>query len=190
QRGGALAVPAVDRLLGCPQRREGLTSLVHVVELGAHHRAEDAAPPMRRQDADDSHAGGRPLHAAGHGHTEAHCARAAHDRAVVLQRGVHALELEDLQPAVGPVFVRLLPAELVDEHADGVAQLLAARAGADLHQAIFSSGAYSSISLRSAPSSANRTVTTPPGSTRTTTPSPRVPWRTESPVPRRGTCSR
>ena len=49
-----------------------------------------------------------------------------------------------------------------------------------------SSGAYSSISRRSAPSCAKRTVTTPPGSTRRTTPSPSVPWRTLSPVDRSG----
>jgi multiple sugar transport system ATP-binding protein len=50
----------------------------------------------------------------------------------------------------------------------------------------FSSGAYSSISLRSPFSPAKRTVTTPPGSMRVITPSPRVEWRTESPVARSG----
>ena len=42
----------------------------------------------------------------------------------------------------------------------------------DAPSQIFSSGAYSSMSLRSVPSSAKRTVTTPPGSMRVTTPSP------------------
>ena len=47
---------AVDRLLRGPQRRERLAALVRVVEVGAHHRAQDAAAAMGRRDADD----GRP----------------------------------------------------------------------------------------------------------------------------------
>src|SRR6478672_3829928 len=44
------------------------------------------------------------------------------------------------------------------------------------------SGAYSAISLRSVPSPAKRTTTTPPGSTPVTTPSPKLAWTTSSPV--------
>src|SRR5207249_8676128 len=91
-------------------------------------------------------------------------------------------ELEVGQPTLAPLLGRAVAAEVMDDRARGVPELLDRPAGADLHQAIFSRGAYSSISRRSAPSSAKRTVTTPPGSTRTTTPSPSVPWRTESPV--------
>ncbi len=63
------------------------------------------------------------------------------------------------------------------------AELLEVAAGPDREaHAIFSSGAYSTISLRSVPSAAKRTVTTPPGSIPVTIPSPSEPWRTASPV--------
>ncbi len=189
ERGQPVAVAAVDRLLGGPQHRKRLAALVDAVELGAHHRPQDPAAPVRRQDADDRHPGRR-QNRPGHGQPEREGARAAHDR-VAVEGGVHAAELEGVQPALGPDVVGLLPAEVVDDRPGRSLQLVprAAYPHVDGH-AIFSSGAYSSISRRSAPSSAKRTVTTPPGSIRTTTPSPSVPWRTESPVASSGKCSR
>ena len=56
ERREAVAEAAVDRLLRRPQRRDRLAALVHVVELRAHHRREDAAAAVRRQHADDGHA--------------------------------------------------------------------------------------------------------------------------------------
>jgi hypothetical protein len=133
QRGEPVAVAPVDSLLRRPERGEWLAARMHVVELRAHHRPEDTAPPVRGQDADDGHAGGGQPCAAGHGHPETERARPADDRAVLLEGGEHPLELEDRQPAFEPVVVRLVPPEVVDDHADRVAQLVGAGASADLH---------------------------------------------------------
>src|SRR5262249_42152297 len=188
-RGEAVAVPAVDRLLGGPERRERLAALVDVVELDAHHRAEDPAPSVSWQDADDGDSGGTQCGAARHGHPEAEGARAADDSAVVVRRE-HALELEVPQPPLGPVLGWGLAPEVVDYRVGGLAELLARPHLPDFGPPIFSRGAYSSIRRRSAPPSAKRTMPPPPGSTRSTTPSPRVPCRTESPAASDGTSSR
>src|SRR5439155_21995944 len=81
ERGEAVAEAAVDGLLGRPKRRERLASLVRVLELRAHQRTQDAAPTVRRVDADDAHTGRRQI-AARNGDVEGERRRAADDRAV------------------------------------------------------------------------------------------------------------
>src|SRR5205814_5967757 len=174
ERRHAVAEAAVDRLLRRPQGREWFAALVHVLELDAHHRAQRAAPPMRRVDADDAHAGRRDDRARD-GHLERKDAGAPDDLRAVARR-VHPLERHVSQEALEPL-VRRLRAEVLRDREERVAELVEVSAPPDveIHQAMRSSGAYSSIRRRSAPSSAKRTVTTPPGSIEITTPSPSVP---------------
>ena|GEM_PF-6475835 len=55
----AVAVPGVDHGLGRPQHRERLAAVAHVVQLLAHHAAQDAAPPVRGEHRDPRHPGRR-----------------------------------------------------------------------------------------------------------------------------------
>ena len=175
-----VAEAAVDRLLGGPQERERLTALVDVVELGAHQGAQDSTAPVRRVGPDDRDARGRD-DAARNREPEREGAGAADD-AAVLPGGVHALDREVLREALHPLLGRIEP-EVLPDREDRLPELLEVGAGRDPERhAIFSNGAYSTISLRSDPSYANRTVTTPPGSMPVTIPSPSEPWRTASPV--------
>ena len=89
-----VAEAAVDDALGRPERRERLVALVHVVELAAHHVAQDAAPPVRRLDRDPGDARRR-QRAAGHGQVERVDRRRADDLRPV-ERRQRAVELEDL----------------------------------------------------------------------------------------------
>src|SRR5262249_21434725 len=84
-----------------------------------------------------------------------------------------------------------LRAEVLADHEHGADELVEVGAAPDLdaHPAMRSSGAYSSISRRSPPSS-KRTVTTPSGSILVTIPEPSVWWRTASPVESSGTSAR
>ena len=132
ERREAVAVAAVDRLLRGPERGERLAALVHVVELRAHHRAENPAPSVGREDADDGDAGRFERGAARHGHPERERARAADDLGAV-EGGVHAVELEVLQPALGPLLIRPLTPEVVDDRVRRIAQLLDILDGPDLH---------------------------------------------------------
>ena len=152
---------------------------------------------MGRQHAHDGDARAR-QRAARDGQSEREGARAGHDRAAVPDR-VHPVEREQPCEASGVLLGRR-PAEVVADRRRGRGVLVQVARGAHAkrHAPIlcggyvqtFSSGAYSSISRRSLPSAANRTVTTPSGSIRVTTPSPSEPWRTESPVESAGTaCS-
>jgi hypothetical protein len=136
---------------------------------------------VRREGADDGDPGGR-HHGARDGQLEREGTRAA-DRDPVLPARVHALDREVLREALHALLGRVEPEVLADGE-DRLAELLEVRAGRDgeAHESIFSRGAYSTISLRSVPSAAKRTVTTPPGSIAVTMPSPSEPWRTASPV--------
>src|SRR5512132_2896941 len=58
ERRDAVAVAAVQRVLGCPQIRDRLAALMNVVELGSHQAPEDPPAAMRRQDSDERHACG------------------------------------------------------------------------------------------------------------------------------------
>ena len=181
ERRHAVAEAPVDRLLRRPQERHRLAALVNVVELGAHHRAQDAAPPVRRET---SRRPSRPPSArrrpARSSRTETHRRRRRSSRPPARRacaRCGRFFEKRSMRSSVGSM------REVLPDREDRVAELLEVGAGRDCEaQAIFSRGAYSTISLRSVPSCAKRTVTTPPGSIPVTTPSPSEPWRTESPV--------
>jgi hypothetical protein len=55
----AVAVPGVDHGFGCPQHRDRLAAVAHVVQLPAHHAAQHAAPPVRGEHRDPRHPGRR-----------------------------------------------------------------------------------------------------------------------------------
>ncbi len=177
------AVPeaAVDGVLRGPQEGERLAARVHVVELRAHHRAEDAAAAVRRERADDGDAGGRHDRAR---HRELEREGPApptitpSSRRACMRSIGRFFEKRSMRSSVGssPKYWPIAKTACPNSSRS--------RAGPNLerHQAIFSSGAYSTISRRSVPSPAKRTVTTPPGSMPVTMPSPSEPWRTASPV--------
>ena len=138
QRREAVAEPPVDRALRCPQDGERLAPFADGVELGAHEVPQDAAAPVRRQDADDGDAGG-PNRPARHGQFEWQGGRATDDRVAVL-RDVHA-SLGDGDPGDEILFRARRQPEVVSDRRKGVGQLVAAgRAHLDA-QRIFSSGA-------------------------------------------------
>jgi len=140
ERGEPVAVAAVDRSLRRPEGRERLAAAAHVVELGAHQRGQDAAPPVGRQHADDRDAGAVEL-AARYREPKRKRPRAT-DHASLVEGSVHAVER---QVAVEPL--RALPvgpaAEVVPDRADGSLELVEVLGGPNLdaHQAIFSNGA-------------------------------------------------
>ena len=90
RRRDAVAEAAVDRSPRRPQRRDRLAALVDVAQLASIIARSDAAPPVRREDADDGDAAAR-QRAAGNRQLERERAGAADDLAV-LERGVHAVE--------------------------------------------------------------------------------------------------
>jgi len=186
ERGHAVAEASVDRPLRGPEARERLAPLVGVVELRAHELCEDSLSTVRRKNADDGHARGRD-DPPGDGELKLEGARPADDGAV-LGCDVHTLGLEDAREAFRVRRRRLL-AEVVHDRREPAEQVLT-RCPPHLHGYTFSSGAYSSISRRSTPSSAKRTVTIPSAAMAVTTPSPSVEWRTESPVESEGTSRR
>ena len=77
-----VAVPAVDRSLRRPEAGERVTPPPRVVEQRLHHRAQHAAPAVRRQDADDGDTRGRDPRATRDRDVERHRPRAADDVAV------------------------------------------------------------------------------------------------------------
>ena len=129
-----MAVPeaAVDRGLGGPERRERLFALVDVVDLRTHHPGQQAAPPMRRQHADDRDAGAwhRP---ARNGHLEREHPCPADDLLAVEGR-VHPLGGKHLREALG-LLTRRHPTEVVADRARRLAELVqrAARSNAIGH---------------------------------------------------------
>jgi hypothetical protein len=80
-----VAEMAVDRVLGGPQVSDRLAAPVHVVELRAHHGAQDAAAPVRGEHADHREPG-CPHHAARHGQLERERAAAADDGVALARR--------------------------------------------------------------------------------------------------------
>src|SRR5205823_1183064 len=86
----SVAEAPVDGLLGGPQGGHRLAALVHIVELCAHQGTQDAAPAMRRVDADDAYTGCGKV-SAGNAHVEREGRCAAHDCAV-RPRGMHPVE--------------------------------------------------------------------------------------------------
>ena len=183
----AVAEAAVDALLRGPERGDRLAALVRVVEVPAHQRAQHAASPVRRRDAHDR----RPAaldRTARHGQAERHRPRAP-DHRVAVPRAEHAIERGDAREPPGPRLGAVRAEVLPDLH-ERALELGFVGDGTDLeaHPLTFSSGAYSSISRRSEPSS-KRTVTTPSGSMRVTIPVPSVWWRTASPVASDGSSS-
>ena len=120
ERRHAVAEPAVDDLLRGPERSDRLTALADVLELGAHHRREDAAATMRGQDADDGDAAAA-NRAARDRQLERERARAADDP-VAVERRVHPLQRQHFaanrcaaSSSAGSA------AEVVRDRADGVA---------------------------------------------------------------------
>ena len=95
-----------------------------VAQLRVHHRAQHAAPAMRRVDADDRHAAARE-HRAGYRELERKRAGAADDLAV-LERRVHALEREHLLEALDPL-LRELGVEVLADPVEGAAVLVRIR---------------------------------------------------------------
>ena len=141
ERRQAVAVAPVDRGLGSPERCEGLAARVDVVELGAHELAEDPAPAMGRQDADNRHARG-PHRPAGDGEVELERAGAADDR-IPVRGEVHSSLGEHLEDPARSVLLRpRRRPEVVPDRLERVEPLVAAR-GTDLDavQRTFSSGA-------------------------------------------------
>ena len=107
QRRHPVPEAAVDRLLGGPERRDRLAALVHVVELRAHHRPQDAAAAVRRIRADDRDAG-----AVGDlppGTVISNGKAPAPPTMSVLAGRVHPLEREVLREALDPLLVGLQP---------------------------------------------------------------------------------
>ena len=186
ERGHPVTESPIDRLLGGPEAGDRLAALVRVVELDTHELGEDSVARVRRQDADDGHSGGRD-DCAGNRELELERAGAGDDLAVLLGNE-HALGPEHAGETANGLLARCTP-EVVRDRGDPARELLRLRLP-DLHAHTFSSGAYSSMSRRSTPSSAKRTVTIPSAAIAVTTPSPRVEWRTESPVERDGTSRR
>ena len=185
ERREPVAEARVDAGLRGPEDGERLTALVHAVELGSHELPQHPSPAMRGEDADNGHARNWQS-AARNRQVELECTGAANDR-VAVDGGEHAPVRQHPCDALH-VLGRRRPrgAEVVGDRRER-AQDLVALGDADLHGHTFSSGAYSSMSRRSAPSWAKRTVTVPSPLIPTTTPSPSVEWRTLSPVERLGT---
>jgi hypothetical protein len=120
---------------------------VHVAQLCIHDRAEHAAATVRRVHADDGDPRAR-QRSAGHREVERECATASDDLAV-LERSVHAFEVEHLREPLEALLVRRRT-EVLPDPEDRVAVLLQVLAGAHLEHAarlpqrdypIFSSGA-------------------------------------------------
>ena len=138
ERGDAVAVASVERVLGRPEVGHRLAALVDVVELGPHERAEDPAAAVRRQDADERHAS-CPDEAARHARLEGEDAGAA-DHGAVVERRVHALRRDQQADRVREVGARR-PSEVVEDRLDRSGKLVGRRR-ADLdRQPIRSSGA-------------------------------------------------
>ena len=111
---------------------------MHVVELGAHELAQDPAPAVAGQDADDRHAGSVDA-PAGNRQLEGEHARAA-DGVAVLEGRVEASGRHQPVEHRQRVLARGA-AEEVEDRAEPARHLLgAARSDLD-RQAIFSSGA-------------------------------------------------
>ncbi len=130
---------AVDRVLGGPEEPDRLSARVDVVQLGTHHRPQDATAAMRGGGADDGYPGSRDERA-GNGELEWKRTRPADDEIVVPGR-VHPLDREVAREALAALFARLV-AEVLLDHADRPRELLEVRARPDgRSHVIFSSGA-------------------------------------------------
>src|SRR5262249_59101552 len=116
--------------------------------------------------------------------------RRATDDGVAVPCAEHPLDRNQPLEADEPIGAAGLHPEVLADLHERPHELVAVagRPDGDAHPT-FSSGAYSSISRRSDPSS-NRTVTTPSGSMRVTIPVPSVWWRTASPVESSGMSQR
>jgi hypothetical protein len=102
---------------------------VDVVELAAHHRAQDAAPAVRRVHAHDRDAGRRDG-GARYGHVERERTGAADDRPAVA-RGQHPADVEvpdELRCLLG----RRVPAEVLTDDRDRLDELGDVLDGLDL----------------------------------------------------------
>src|SRR5262249_12895320 len=111
---------------------------------------------------------------------ERECAGSPDDPPVFPGR-VDALQRQVLREALDALRIRL-EREVLADCEDRLAELVQVGARRDLEtHSLLSSGAQSTMSRRSLPSS-KRTVTMPPGSSAVTTPSPSDAWRTLSPV--------
>jgi hypothetical protein len=112
---------------------------VYVVELGAHHRAEDTTPAVRRIGADDGDSCGRDGRSGNRGLKFERTGPA--DDAAVLMGSVHALERQVLREALQTIAARL-EREVLPDREQRLGELVEVRAGSDLErQTIFSSGA-------------------------------------------------
>jgi hypothetical protein len=132
-RGDAVPEAAVDRLLRRPQRRDRLAARLHVVELCAHHLAQDPAAAMRRIDADDGDARAR-KRAARNAEVERERACATDDLAL-LERRVHSLQADEADPALDRFVIGHRPEVLEDPvQRAGELRSVAARTGLDGHQ--------------------------------------------------------
>src|SRR5439155_15885860 len=123
----AVAEAAVDRVLGGPEVRDRLAALAAGVELGAHHRPQDPAAPVRGEDGDGGDAGGRNA-PAGDRQLEGEGAGAT-DGAAVLPGGVHAFRGEDTRHTLDLVVgARPGASEVVPDRTHRRAQLVLRRA--------------------------------------------------------------
>ena len=139
--------------------------------LCAHEARHQPLPTVRGQDADDSHPGtGKPRT---RNRQFERIRPGAADDLVSVEGGEDAFWRHQRGHPLG-VHARRLPPEVVADHSERGAVLVRVADGPDPvgHYESFSSGAYSSISFRSLPSPAKRTVMIPPGSILVTTPSP------------------
>ncbi len=101
----AIAEAPVDRRLRGPQDRERLLPAVaDVVQLVAHHAAQDAAAAIHRQYADPAHAGSG-NDRAGHGEIERERSRDAGDR-VTVARGDRAARILHCAVALGELGIQ------------------------------------------------------------------------------------
>src|SRR5205085_10264685 len=115
-------IPAVDRLLARPQRRDRLAALVDVTQLRVHHRAQRPAPPMRRIDADHGDTAAAE-DAARYRHLERERPGAADDRALV-ERRMHPLVRQHLLEPLD-LLVRRPAAEVLANAVERTAKLVA-----------------------------------------------------------------
>src|SRR5215813_3097448 len=105
---------SVDARLGREQRRDGLTPGGDVRELVAHHRRQDAAPPVAGPDADERDTR-RARDPAGNGELE-RVGSHGPDYRIVLNRGQAAVELENQALLLDRLGRRLGVIERLDGH--------------------------------------------------------------------------
>ncbi len=146
ERGEPVAEAPVDDLLRRPQGRDRLAAVADVLELRAHHRGEDPAAAVGRQDADDGDAAA--AHgAARDGQLEREGAGPADD-AVAVERRVHPLEGQVAGEPLRRLVVGRPAAEVVADRPDGALELLQIARGTDVPRHQKTSGQYGGRSVR------------------------------------------